>query len=425
MKLASSKSTPGMPKTWADLNLGDLKQVKVIKNDPSTIKLQEVENAREKPNNLNLLNEIRSNNQLNDELEQSSNFSINKVYSFIQSSSNLSFQQPSSTLSSDSPNKIVTTKKSKVNTKIFNYFQFHNKSKLENFQALKKLMRLNVSPSKLNKSERKKTPQAPNTSSFSKFDQEDSTSELRINHFFPNLMFPKLQNKAIEKQRAVVNENKMFNNTPSNDTLGNFADISLIYIKQNEIEKEDNKKLLKELNSESVFTDPKNFIEPLPVSLNKRKNGNKRLLESKSNSSLISFSQLPVNSMNNLLASSTASIIANRKLPMVNLTTEHEKKSFNRYVSTINLVEDKIMSEPAKPLHSSLNETILSKSMTTTTKATIVPETLDFEDTFYKSTFLITTDNIVEQQLKYTPAIPKSPAKKRVHFIHNNNILQS
>ena len=427
--MALTKSTPGTPKTWNGLNIGDLKEVKKIKNDSLIVKLPR-DNVNEKPS-LYPYNEILSkNNQLYDDLEQSSNFSINKVYSFIQSSSNLSFQQPQSTLSSNSsPNKLILTNKSKVNTKIFNYFQHQNKNKIENIQTLKKLMRLNVSPSKLNKTEKRNTtPPAPHTSSFSKFDQEDSTSELRINHFFPKLMFPKTQNKTEEKkERAIVNENKMFNNTASNDTLGNFADVSLIYIKQSEIDREDNKKLLKELNDESVFTDPRNLVEPIPVILNKRKNGNKNLKDPQSQSSLVSFSQLPITSMNNLLVSSTSSIITNRKLPMINLTTEHEKKSFNRYVSSLNLAEEKKNFELPKTKTSTekpfSNDTISSKSMTTITKATIVPDTLDFEDAFYKSTFLITNDKLVEQQLNYSPTIPKSPAKKRVHFIHN--ILQS
>ena len=127
--MALTKSTPGTPKTWNGLNIGDLKEVKKIKNDSLIVKLPR-DNVNEKPS-LYPYNEILSkNNQLYDDLEQSSNFSINKVYSFIQSSSNLSFQQPQSTLSSNSsPNKLILTNKSKVNTKIFNYFQHQNKNR--------------------------------------------------------------------------------------------------------------------------------------------------------------------------------------------------------------------------------------------------------------------------------------------------------
>ena len=448
-------STPGMPKSWQNLNITGLKAInnQETSKNSTIIHLEDEKIEKRKKVSLDSYKKLSNPiDQLSDDLEQSSNdFSINKVYSFIQSSSNISFQQTPGTISSNSsPTKFIFTSngksKSKEDSKIFSYFQFQNKNKLENIQAIKKLMRLNLSPNKFSRlSKRITPPPAPHASSFSKFDQEVSFNELRINHFFPRLSFAKPQNDKSEvKARAAVNESKMFNNSASNNTLANFEDISLIYLKQNEIEKEDNKKSLQELNDESVFTDTKNLIEPPPILLSKRKNGTKSLVEPQTHSSLVSLSQLPATSMSNLLTSSTSSIIANRKLPsvqMVNFTTEHEKKSFNRYVSSLNLIEEQnkntsVVSNPTQSIPPELTQVkpivnpslskktvTITASTTTTANSKIISEKLDFEDNFYKSTFLITDDKIVEQQLNYVPTIPKSSIKKRVHFFHGT--LQS
>ena len=416
--------TPGMPKTWHGLNIPS---VKTRINTASILHLQQ-EQIKLERRKKSILYPFRDNmpraldEQMYSDFEQSSHdFSAKNIYSFIQSSSNISFQQQqqNDSIASTSPTKFLlgNTKKKRPSTEmknmqIFSYFQFQNKAKLDHSQTMKKLMRLNLNSSK------KTNNLQQSGSSFSKFNSDSTSSEYRINHFFPKLVPP----KNTKNERA-INESKMFNiqkDTSTDEILANFEDISLIYLKQNEIDVKDKEKELKDLNSESVFIDPRNLIEQ-PLLL-KRKKGSQIFIDPQAHSSQITFSQLPTSSMNNLLASSTASLIANRKPRInqtINLTTDHEKKSFQRYASTLDMKTSsqiKQIQEPVPPPAPVPVPAPEPAAPVVAPAATSIEQPSEFEDTFYKSTFLISEDN---DNSAYIPVTPKNSTKKRVHFLNN------
>ena len=101
------------------------------------------------------------------------------------------------------------------------------------------------------------------------------------------------------------------------------------------------------------------------------------------------------------------------------MTTDHEKKSFQRYASTLDMKTSsqiKQIQEPVPPPAPVPVPAPEPAAPVVAPAATSIEQPSEFEDTFYKSTFLISEDN---DNSAYIPVTPKNSTKKRVHFLNN------